>query len=77
MSIYSASRRVNNPDHLLDERLGVTVEVLYPGYCGPPVMAQTNLDMALFPPMTNGWGIKYHVPDMVPPLLAKGEGSPT
>jgi hypothetical protein len=53
------------------------VRVLYPRYRGPPVMAQTNLNMAMFPPAANGWGTKYPVPDMIPPLLAEGGGPPT
>jgi hypothetical protein len=35
------------------------------------------LDMTRFPPATNGWGTKYLVLDMAPPLLAKEEGPPT
>jgi hypothetical protein len=37
----------------------------------------TNLDTTLFSPTTNDWRIKHHVSDMVPPLLAEGEGPPT
>jgi hypothetical protein len=53
------------------------VKVLYPGYHGPPVTAQMNLDTAQFTPAANSWGTKYPVSDMVPALLAEGEGPPT
>jgi hypothetical protein len=36
-----------------------------------------NLDTTIFPLVTNRWETKYPVPDMVPPLLAEGEGPPT
>jgi hypothetical protein len=53
------------------------VKVLYPGYHGPPVTAQMNLDTAQFTPAANSWGTKYLVSDMVPPLLAEEKGLPT
>jgi hypothetical protein len=31
----------------------------------------------MFPPPANGWGTKYPVTNMVPPLLVEGEGPPT
>jgi hypothetical protein len=34
-------------------------------------MAQKNLDTAPFPPMTNDWGTKELIPDMVPPVMAE------
>jgi hypothetical protein len=37
----------------------------------------TNLDTTRFPPVTNGRGTKYAVPDMDPPLLVEREGRPT
>jgi hypothetical protein len=30
-----------------------------------------------FPPAVNGWGTKYHIPDMASPLLTEEEGPPT
>jgi hypothetical protein len=36
-----------------------------------------NLNMAQFPPTANGWGTKYPILDMTPPLLAEEEGPPT
>jgi hypothetical protein len=46
--------------------------VLWAAIYGP-----INLDMAQFLPAVNDWGTKYSIPDMVPPLLAKGGGPPT
>jgi hypothetical protein len=37
----------------------------------------TNLDMTMFPLVAIGWGTKFPVPHMVPPLLVEGEGPPT
>jgi hypothetical protein len=37
------------------ESSGATVGVMYPGFHGPPVMAQ-NSRYDRFPPVTNGWG---------------------
>jgi hypothetical protein len=36
-----------------------------------------NLNMTWFPPMVNGCGTKYPIPDMTLPLLGKEEGPPT
>jgi hypothetical protein len=77
MSTYSASRRVNRLDHPLNERLG--------GYCQGLVARvprvtdydPKNLDTVRFPPVVNGWGTKYHIPDIALPLLAEEEGPPT
>jgi hypothetical protein len=44
--------------------------VLWAAIYGP-----INLDMAQFLPAVNDWGTKYSIPDMVPPLLAKGGGT--
>jgi hypothetical protein len=55
------------------EGSGATVGILY---IGSLVMPQKpGYDQ--FPPVPNGWGMKHHVPDKVPPLLAKDEGPPT
>jgi hypothetical protein len=43
---------------------------------GPLVMAQTDLDMARFPPVGHGSGTQYPISDMASPLLAEG-GLPT
>jgi hypothetical protein len=52
-----------------------------PGYCTLSTaghrLKPKNLDMIRFPPAVNGWGTTHHIPDMVPPLKAKGEGPPT
>jgi hypothetical protein len=65
------------PSHSLDGRLvgyyrGLVPRVPWAASYGP-----TNLDTTLFPPAVNGWVTKNHVPHMVPPLLAEGEGPPT
>jgi hypothetical protein len=45
----------------------------YTPYCGSLITAhKSGYDQ--FPPMTNGWGTKYLVSDMVPPLLVEEEG---
>jgi hypothetical protein len=36
-----------------------------------------NMDMTRLPPVANCWGVTHTILDMVPPLLAKGEGPPT
>jgi hypothetical protein len=36
-----------------------------------------NLDTTQFPLVANGWGTKYPVPNMAPPLLDEEEVSPT
>jgi hypothetical protein len=50
--------------------------VLYPGYHGPPFTVQKS-GYDRFPPAVNGWGIKYPIPDIVPPVLAEEEEPPT
>jgi hypothetical protein len=52
------------------------VGVLYPGYHGSLVTTQKS-GYNRFPPVVNDWGIKHHIPDTVPPLLAEDEGPPT
>jgi hypothetical protein len=58
------------------EGSGATVGVIYPGYCGSPVIAQKSR-YDRFPPVTNGWRTMHLVLDMAPPLLAEEEGPPT
>jgi hypothetical protein len=70
MSTYSASHRVNSPGHPLDGRLGGDYRGPVPRVPWATGYGPMNLDMALLPPMANGWGTKYLVPNMVPPLLA-------
>jgi hypothetical protein len=53
------------------------VGVMYLGYRVPPVTTQTNLDTVSFPPAAKGWGTKYTILNLVPPLMAEEEGSPT
>jgi hypothetical protein len=36
-----------------------------------------NLEMVWFPLIANGWGTKYPVLDIAPPLLAEEERPPT
>jgi hypothetical protein len=36
-----------------------------------------NPDTIWFPPVANGWGTTYFVPDVTLPLLAEEEGPPT
>jgi hypothetical protein len=74
MNTYSASHQVNGPGHLLNGRLGGYCQGLVPWVIS---YAPANLDMALFPLVTNGWGTKYPIQYMVPLLLAEGEGLPT
>jgi hypothetical protein len=76
MSNYSVSHRVNGSDLLLNGRLEAIVGVLYPGYCGSPVMAH-KFEYDWSPPAANGWETTYPVLDTAPPLLIEGEGSPT
>jgi hypothetical protein len=47
-----------------------SVGVLYPGYCGSPVMTQ-NSRYELFPPVTNCWGTIHLVSDKAPSFWAK------
>jgi hypothetical protein len=56
------------------EGSGSTIEVLHPGYHGPPVMAkQPGHDQLL--QQQDGWGTGHLVLGTTPPLLAKeGEG---
>jgi hypothetical protein len=74
MSTYFVSHRVNDPDHPLDGRLGGYYCGLLPWVPRAASYGPTNLDMTLFPLAANVWGTKYPVPDMVPPLLPKGDG---
>jgi hypothetical protein len=55
---------------------GATIKVLYPRYCGSPVMAQKSR-YDWFPPVAQGRGTKHPIPDKVPPLLDEEEGLPT
>jgi hypothetical protein len=50
--------------------------VLYPGYRRLSAMTQKS-GYDCFPPVANGWGTKYPILDMAPPLLTEDEGSPT
>jgi hypothetical protein len=50
--------------------------VLYPGYCRLSAMTQKS-GYVCFPPVANGWGTKYPILDMAPPLLTEEDGSPT
>jgi hypothetical protein len=63
---------VNGPDHPLDGMLGGYCRGLVPRVSLATGYGPTNLDITQFPPVANGWGIKYSIPDMIPPLLAKG-----
>jgi hypothetical protein len=36
-----------------------------------------NPDTTRFPTAANSWRTMHLIPDMIPPLLAKGEGPPT
>jgi hypothetical protein len=76
MSTYSASRRVNGPGHPFDGRLEGYYRGLVPQLPQVTGYSPTNLDTTQFSPMINGWGTKYPVSDMAPPLLAEGEGPP-
>jgi hypothetical protein len=50
-----------------------SVEVLYPGSHGPPVMAHKS-GYDRLPLAANGWGTKHPIPDMVRLLLVEEEG---
>jgi hypothetical protein len=76
MSTYSASRRVNDPDHSLNGRLGAIIGVLYLGYRGSLVLAQ-KFGYDQFPLTASIWRTKHSIPHMAPPLLAEEEGPPT
>jgi hypothetical protein len=75
-STYFASHRVNGSGHPLDKRLE--------GYCQghvPQVPWATGygsktLNTVYFPPTANGWGTKYPVLDIAPPLLSEEDGPP-
>jgi hypothetical protein len=71
MSIYFACHRVNCSGHPLNERLRAAVGVMYPGYYELPVTTQQ------IPLAAHGWGTKYLLLDMDPPLLAEEEEPPT
>jgi hypothetical protein len=52
------------------------VGVLYPEYHGSLVTTH-NSGYDRFPPAANGWGTTHSIPNMSPPLLGEGEGTPT
>jgi hypothetical protein len=50
--------------------------VMYPGYHGLSVMTQKS-GYDQLPPVANGWGTMYSMPDMAPLLLVEEEEPPT
>jgi hypothetical protein len=54
-----------------------TCQVLVPRVPRAAGYGPTNLDTVWFPPVENGWGTKYPIPDMAPTLLVEGERPPT
>jgi hypothetical protein len=61
MRTCSTHHRETGSGHLLNEGLRGYYRGRYPGYRGPPVMAQTS-GYDRFPPAANGWGIIHPVP---------------
>jgi hypothetical protein len=77
MSTYSTSRRVNEYDHPLDRRLRGYCRSLVPRVPWAAGCGKKKLDMTWLPLAIEGLGAMHPILDMVPPLVAEGEGPPT